>query len=128
MKDDAKLNAKTEKPKPQYYTFITDKAWLNIIALPKYTFGNEGFPFFRELPDLIQRNKALWKTWIEQNDPENHQIPDNVERINNEKEIGNLVKLCLIRSIREDRTLVSSAQFIFETLGEEFIKPISYPD
>lgn len=127
LKAGAEIDSKSEKPKPNTYTYMTDKAWLNIIALSRHTFSNEGFPFFRELPELIQRNEAIWKTWIEKNDPENHQIPDYAERINNEKEIGALVKLCLIRSIREDRTLVAATQFINEILGLEFTKPISYP-
>ena len=32
---------------------MTDKAWLNLIALSRHNFGNDQFPFFRELPELI---------------------------------------------------------------------------
>lgn len=39
--------------------------------------------------------------------------------------IGHFMHLCLIRSVREDRTLVASQQFIKETLGSEYILPIT---
>jgi len=51
----------------------------------------------------------LWKTWIEKNDPENYPIPDFAERINTEKEVGPFISLCVVRCIRDDRTLVASA-------------------
>lgn len=35
--------------------------------------------------------------------------------------------LCLIRSVREDRTLVATTAFINAVLGSEFTEPISYP-
>jgi len=44
-----------------------------------------------------------------------------------EKEIGSLLSVCLVRSLREDRTLVSCSNFIMNTLGKEFTTPISYP-
>jgi dynein heavy chain len=34
--------------------------------------------------------------------------------------------LCLIRSVREDRTLVACTAFINAVLGTEFTEPISY--
>lgn len=44
-----------------------------------------------------------------------------------EKEIGSLLQIALVRSMREDRTLVSSSNFIMQVLGKEFTTPISYP-
>lgn len=37
------------------------------------------------------------------------------------------MEMALVRSVREDRTLVASAKFIAAILGQEFIDPISYP-
>ena len=37
------------------------------------------------------------------------------------------MQLCLLRSVREDRTLVASSAFINAVLGTEFTEPISYP-
>ena len=64
---------------------------------------------------------------MERNDPENFAIPDFAERISAEKEIGSFISLCLVRSLREDRTLVAATQFINMVLGKEFTAPISYP-
>jgi len=41
--------------------------------------------------------------------------------------MGSLLSVCLVRSIREDRTLVSSGNFILNVLGKEFTSPLSYP-
>lgn len=37
------------------------------------------------------------------------------------------MEMYLVRSVREDRTLVASAKFIAAILGQEFVDPISYP-
>jgi dynein heavy chain len=101
--------------------------WLNILALSSHVFAGEHVSFYKELPDSISRNEAAWRTWIERNDPENFSVPDYQERILSEKEIGPFINLCLVRSLREDRTLVASNGFINHVLGEDFTKPISYP-
>lgn len=42
-------------------------------------------------------------------------------------ELRAFMKMCLIRSIREDRTIMAANGFINAIVGEEYIKPISYP-
>lgn len=82
LKSGADLDVKTERPKP--VTFISEKIWMNILALSRHSFGpgKDGLAFFRELPESIARNQNdAWKTWIEKNDPENHPIPDFHERM-----------------------------------------------
>lgn len=37
------------------------------------------------------------------------------------------MEMCLVRSVREDRTLVAGSKFIACTLGQEYVDPISYP-
>jgi len=37
------------------------------------------------------------------------------------------MEMSLVRSVREDRTLVAGAKFISAILGQEYIDPISYP-
>jgi dynein heavy chain len=53
LKGGADLDARSEKPKP--FNFITEKAWLNILALSRHHFARETVAFFRELPDSMQR-------------------------------------------------------------------------
>lgn len=125
LKSGAALDIRAERAKP--FSFLQDKVWLNILAVSRHHFAGDPLAFFRELPDSISRNEAQWKQWIEKNDPENYPIPDFAERISAEKEIGSFISLCLVRSLREDRTLVAATQFILSTLGKEFTAPISYP-
>lgn len=125
LKSGAALDIRTERAKPLQY--LQDKTWLNILALSKHHFSGDSSAFFRELPDSITRSEGQWKQWIERNDPENFAIPDFAERISAEKDIGSFISLCLVRSLREDRTLVAATQFINAVLGKEFTAPISYP-
>ena len=127
LKSGAALDIKNERAKP--LSFLQDKVWLNILALSRHSFGpgRDGLAFFRELPESITRNEVQWKQWIDKNDPENFPVPDFQERMVAEKEIGAFMTLCLVRSLREDRTLVASNQFINSTLGQAFTAPISYP-
>jgi dynein heavy chain len=55
LKGGASLDAKSERSKP--FSFITDKVWLNILALSRHHFGNDPLAFFRELPDSITRSE-----------------------------------------------------------------------
>lgn len=106
LKAGADLDARSEKAKP--FSFITEKAWLNVLALSRHHFAKESVAFYRELPESMARNETLWKQWVEKNDPENYPVPDFSERINSDKELGPFVLLCLVRAIREDRAQVSS--------------------
>lgn len=38
--------------------------------------------FFKELQDKIQRNDQIWKSWIDENEPESAPIPDYEDKIN----------------------------------------------
>lgn len=37
------------------------------------------------------------------------------------------MEMTLIRSVREDRTLVAASRFIAQVLGQQYVDPISYP-
>ncbi|KAL4465245.1 hypothetical protein ABPG74_001959 [Tetrahymena malaccensis] len=124
LKSGDALDIKQEKQKSIGY--LEDNQWLNILALSKHTFSNQTQPFFKELPDLISRSESQWRNWIEKNDPENYPVPDYAESINQEKEIGSFITLCIVRSLRNDRTLIAAQNFISQVLGKEFTDPITY--
>jgi dynein heavy chain len=108
------------KPKPtgNQFSFISEKAWLNIIAFSKHCFNDAPVATFKELPELIVKNQPGWQAFFEKNDPENAVIPDLTERLGQEKEENRaFMQLCLLRSVREDRTLVASSAFINAVLG-----------
>lgn len=54
-------------------------------------------------------------------------VPDYKDRILAEKDVGPFIHLTLIRSLREDRTLLASNLFIRDVLGQKFIDPLAYP-
>jgi hypothetical protein len=47
-------------------------------------------------------------------------IPDYEDKITTDQNIGMFLHLCLIRSVREDRTVLACNQFIKKVLGDYF--------
>lgn len=97
---------------------MSDKLWLNIIALSRHLFAHDHSPFFRELVDNYSKNDE-WNKFQDSNEPENEKIPEYDEKVQGEREIGQFIHACLVRSMREDRTMVISNEFIKSTLGPE---------
>jgi dynein heavy chain len=118
------LDVKTEKPNP-FSKWLSDAIWLNILALSRHHYGREGLGFFRDLPESITRNDAAWKTWYTSTEPENEYIPEFDERIRSEKEIGRFIHLTLVRSIREDRTVIFAMDFIRKMLSKDYTDPVN---
>lgn len=42
-----------------------------------------------------------------------------------EQSLGTFMHMCLIRCLREDRTLIATEAFIAETVGKEYIQPVT---
>ena len=107
------------------FSWMDQKTWLNLKALSKHKFASEHMSFFKELPERITRNEQLWRTWIDENEPENTPVPDYEEKIRADQNIGHFIHLCLVRAMREDRTLLASNQFVRDVLGDEFVQPVT---
>jgi len=107
------------------FSWMNDKTWLNLKAVSKHKFNNDHTCFFKELPDRIQRNDAIWRSWIEENEPENSPVPDYEEKINADANIGSFIHMCLVRAMREDRTMLVANMFIKDVLGEDYVRPIT---
>ena len=58
LKGGGALDLGTERPKP--CGWLPDGVWLNILQLSR------AVPTFRELPDVLQRNEALWRHWCDE--------------------------------------------------------------
>jgi len=112
-----------DRSKP--FQWMEQKTWLNLKALSKHKFANDHTFFFKELPDRITRNDQIWRKWIDENEPEKTPVPDYEEKISADQNIGHFIHLCLVRSMREDRTVLASNMFIKEVLGEEFVQPVT---
>jgi len=107
------------------FNWMEQKTWLNLVALSKHKFANDHTFFFKELKDRIQRGDQAWRKWIDENEPENVPVPDYQDKISADQNIGHFIHLCLVRSMREDRTLLASNQFIEAVLGEEYVQPVT---
>jgi dynein heavy chain len=125
LKGGGDLDSKSEKQPPSY---LESAQWMNAIKLSRHKFGRETHCFFAELPDTLQRHDKEWQEWLNRNDPEVSAVPcEFQEKIDNNKDIGIFMKLCLVRALRTDRTKIASRVFIKSSLGAAFIDPVSYP-
>ena len=102
LKGGGALDATSEKPKP--VEWLPLGVWLNCIALGR------ACKTFRELPDSIVRNEALWKHWYDSDTPEDQKVPDFHERC------SDFDRLLLVRCMREDRMLLSAQTYVANTL------------
>jgi dynein heavy chain len=114
LKGGAMLDVKSERP--NNFSWLPDTAWLNIIALSK------SLKVFESLPDMMQRNEKLWQAFYDVEKPEEsktNKIPEVNDKLNK------FERLLLIRSIREDRTVLAAIEFIKDTLGEQYVESVA---
>jgi dynein heavy chain len=57
------------KPTGSQFAFISERAWLNIVAFSKHCFNDAPVATFKELPELILKNQPGWQAFFEKNDP-----------------------------------------------------------
>ena len=107
------------------YNWMDQKTWLNIVALSKHKFGLEHNFFYKDLPERIGRLEKEWKKFFDENEPENTPVPDYEDKIQADQNLGSFLQLCLIRSVREDRTVLACNKFIRKVLGDEYTQPVT---
>eukprot|EP00002_Diphylleia_rotans_P021973 TRINITY_DN428_c1_g1_i1.p1 TRINITY_DN428_c1_g1~~TRINITY_DN428_c1_g1_i1.p1 ORF type:complete len:4548 (+),score=958.95 TRINITY_DN428_c1_g1_i1:229-13872(+) len=90
------------------FEWLSDASWLGLTML-----GN--LPNFDNVCDMITRNEAFWKNWLDNDAPEEAKVPDLDERLTA------FQRLLLVRALREDRTFHASAEFVRATLGRRFV-------
>ena len=120
-----KAGASVEDRNKQF-SWMEQKDWLNIKALSAHRFGKSHAVFFKDLVDRIARNEGAWQQWINEDEPENIDVPDINDKIGSEQ-ISHFIHLCLIRCVREDRTLLAANHFIHEVLGAQYTAPNTDP-
>lgn len=87
----AGLDIKTERPKPAEW--VPDSVWLSLLAL-SYALPER----WGELPELFSRSLSDWRHWYDAEAPELLRPPIAIN--------GSFEMLALVRSLREDRTLL----------------------
>lgn len=110
LKGAGALDAAGARRKPKEW--IPDAVWLNVLAL------GAGVEAFRDLPDSVFRNDALWRAWYDREAPEAARVPDYEDRL------SRFERVCLVKAFREDRTLVAAADYIADALGQRFVESV----
>jgi len=123
LKAGSSLDKNAERPCP--FRWMTEKAWLNAIQLSRHGFCQEQMALFRDLTESLQRNETQWRKWYDENEPESYPVPEYEDRIKTEGTLGSFARLALVRSLREDRTIPASTQFIENQLGPRFTAPVA---
>eukprot|EP00455_Lapot_gusevi_P057621 TRINITY_DN9864_c0_g1_i5.p1 TRINITY_DN9864_c0_g1~~TRINITY_DN9864_c0_g1_i5.p1 ORF type:complete len:834 (+),score=189.60 TRINITY_DN9864_c0_g1_i5:273-2774(+) len=100
------------------FEWLTKSAWLNVLQL------TSSLDIFRDLAVSIRQNERLWKSWYLESAPEGVAIPIFQERFAGHP-LGKFLRWLLIRSLRDDRAVVATSDFIADILGEEYTKPVT---
>ena len=108
------------------FSWMEKKTWDNIVALSKHKFGPDQSMFFKGIVDCVSRSNPEWRVFYEADAPEHDIVPDYEEKIIADH-MGPFLRMCLIRCMREDRTVVASNRFIHSVLGADFVAPVSDP-
>jgi dynein heavy chain len=97
-------------PRRKPFIWIPDPSWVNLCALSE-------LPKFKTLLHQVEMNESGWKELYDSKNPELAEIPDGYK-------LNSFHTLLLVRCWRLDRTMASCAQYIMETLGEQFVNSI----
>uniref|UniRef100_A0A061RL16 Flagellar outer dynein arm heavy chain gamma n=1 Tax=Tetraselmis sp. GSL018 TaxID=582737 RepID=A0A061RL16_9CHLO len=101
------INSVRRKPKE----WIPDNVWLSVVAL-------SNMDAFRDIADSVFRNDGLWRQWYDQEAPELAKVPDYEERLTK------FERMCVVKTFREDRTLLAAADYISDGLGPKFVESV----
>lgn len=120
-----KVGSISEEKQKSTISILEDSVYMNLNALSKHQFGCEKTMFFKDIMDKIRANEDPWKAWKCHPEPETQTIPEYNDKLAGEKDLGPFMTLCLIRCIREDRTIMAVQKFIADpsVLGPKYDNP-----
>ena len=104
------------------FPWLSDEAWLNVSEL------SNKHGFFRTLQEDLMRNESQWNPWFEHNSPERAQVPDYEVRLVEDDDLGPWYRLMLVRTFRNDRTMLAVKDFVRamkSQLGAKFVEPVT---
>ncbi|GLD99919.1 hypothetical protein PINS_up008647 [Pythium insidiosum] len=107
LKAGASRKLSSDQPKP--FQWMTNQAWLNAVQLATEK------PLYKNLLTDLERSEALWRRWYEDNEPEHLPLPDYEGILFDPRVMtANLQfhRLLLVRSLREDRTILAVNDFL----------------
>merc|ERR1711988_385802 len=108
LKGGAALDINSVRGKP--FSWMKDDAWLNVMQLSRDS------SVFKQLPDEMVRNEEAWKAWCNENEPEAMPVPHYESRLSTDLGGGGaFFRMLLVRSLRQDRTILCVNDFIRST-------------
>ena len=109
LKGGGSLDIKSAKKKPK--DWIPDKCWLDIVALSQHS-------SFSDIVESINVNDKLWRQWYDKEAPEEARVPDFEDRVDA------FERMCIVKALREDRTMVAAQTYIAKAIGERFVESV----
>ncbi|XP_022239106.1 dynein heavy chain 8, axonemal-like [Limulus polyphemus] len=110
IKGGAALDLKTVPPKPAKW--ITDISWLNLVELSK-------LHQFQEILAKVKKNEKSWKSWYENDAPEEEEIPSGYQM-----SLDSFHRLLFIRCWCQDRMLFQARKYISDVMGAKYADPV----
>lgn len=107
LKAGAARKPSADQPKP--FAWLPTQAWLNAVQLA------QDKPHFRSLLGDLERSEALWRRWVDDNEPERAPVPDYETLLFDPRGMTaslHFHRLLLVRALREDRTLLAALEFV----------------
>ena len=124
------LDINQVKAKP--FKWLSNEAWLNTLQVSMTNVQ------FKSLPDDLIQNESAFLPWYNENEPEKFPVPVVEARFSSDEDIiANFNRLLLVRSLREDRTILAVNDFIRKTesidlagtrlpvMGPRYVDPVT---
>ncbi|CAI9729037.1 dynein heavy chain 5, axonemal-like [Octopus vulgaris] len=105
IKGGAALDLNTVEPKPKKW--ISDMTWLNLVELKK-------LPQFNLILSQVNGNDKAWKSWFDEEIPEEAPIPDGYNNT-----LSSWHKLLLVRAWCPDRAIPMARIYVAEAMGSQ---------
>lgn len=81
--------------------------------------------FYKGIIDCMTRSAPEWRAFYDSDAPENELVPDYEDKINADPLLGAFLHFVLVRSFREDRTVIAANKFIGKVLDSAFGQPVT---
>eukprot|EP00898_Chlorokybus_atmophyticus_P005691 jgi/Chlat1/6122/Chrsp409S05665 len=107
-------------PRKKPKEWIPDAVWTGVLGLSAHINA------FHDLPESVARSDGLWRQWYDQEAPETAKVPDLESNLGGGGNTKNAKweRLLLVRTMREDRTLITATDFISDALGARYVESI----
>merc|ERR1719235_655871 len=103
---------KVQRPNP--HKWLTDAGWKDMQLLSELS------PALKNICDDVAKNGEQWKTWYDEEDPENKPMPNGYD-----ESVDPFKQMLIVRCFRPDRMLTATRNFICWKLSDYYVQPPS---